>query len=177
MRISSNTVAVVTGAACGIGKAVASDLATRGCQLALVDINESALEQTAAELSQTNRHVTTHATDVASESQMRELPSRVLREHGQIHLLVNNAGVSVASPFDQLDLQDFRWLMGVNFWGTVFGCKFFLPHLAAADCAAIVNIPAILLSWVFQQRHAMRPRGLQSAHSASHFGPSFTVHR
>ncbi len=140
MRISDNTVAVVTGAANGIGKAVAFELAEPGCHLALVDLDESALHKTAAELSYPNQHVTAHPTDVSSESQMRDLASRVLQEHGQVHLLVNNAGVSVASPSAQLDLQDFQWLMGVNFWGTVFGCKFFLPHLAAVESAAIVNI-------------------------------------
>src|SRR2546422_10777174 len=140
MRICKNTVAVVTGAASGIGKAVASELSKRGWHLALVDLNESALQETVVELSNTNQHVTAHSADVSSEYQMRNLMTGALREHGQVHLLVNNAGVSVACPFDQLDLQDFRWLMGVNFWGTVFGCKFFLPHLAAADSAAIVNI-------------------------------------
>ena len=141
MRISNKTIAVVTGAASGIGKAVASELAKRGCHLALVDINESALQETVAELSNSNQqHVTAHLTDVSSESEMRKLAARVFQEHGQVHLLINNAGVAVASPFDQLDLRDFQWLMGVNFWGTVFGCKFFLPHLAAADSAAIVNI-------------------------------------
>src|SRR5207244_2618885 len=121
-------------------KAIASELSKRGCHLALVDLNETALQETVAELSPIDKHVTAHTTDVSSESQMRDLASRVLQEHGQVHLLINNAGVSVACPFDQLDLQDFQWLMGVNFWGTVFGCKFFLPHLAVAESAAIVNI-------------------------------------
>lgn len=140
MRISGDTVAIVTGAASGIGKAVASELAKRGCHLALVDLNRTALHETVLELSHSNQHVTAHTADVSSESQMRDLAARVLQEHGQVHILVNNAGVSVASPFNHLDLQDFRWLMGVNFWGTVFACKFFLPHLAAADSGAIVNI-------------------------------------
>lgn len=140
MRISDKTVAVVTGAASGIGKAVARELAERSCHLALVDLNQTAVQKTVLELSHPNRHITAHTTDVFSESQMRHLAARVLQEHGQVSLLVNNAGVSVASPFAQLDLQDFQWLMAVNFWGTVFGCKFFLPHLAAADSAAIINI-------------------------------------
>jgi short-subunit dehydrogenase len=140
MRLSKNTVAVVTGAASGIGKGIASELSKRGCRLALVDLNETALQETVVELSRTNQHVTAHMTDVSSECQMRNLVTGVLQEHGQVHLLVNNAGVSVASPFAQLDLPDFQWLMAVNFWGTVFGCKFFLPHLAASDPGAIVNI-------------------------------------
>jgi NAD(P)-dependent dehydrogenase (short-subunit alcohol dehydrogenase family) len=74
---------------------------------------------------------------------MQDFTQAVLSEHGGVHVLVNNAGVGVASTFEQQSLEDFEWLFGINFWGVVYGCKYFLPHLRRAEEAHIVNISSV----------------------------------
>lgn len=143
MRSLRDRVAVVTGAASGIGRATSELLARRGCDLALVDIDETGLAETAARVQAAGRKASTHVVDVADRAAMQALPDAVLREHGRVHVLVNNAGVSVAAPLEQHALEDFEWLMGINFWGVVYGCKFFLPHLLAQDQAHIVNLSSL----------------------------------
>ncbi|WNG26251.1 SDR family oxidoreductase [Cystobacter fuscus] len=132
--------AVVTGAASGIGKALAHRLAEEGCHLALVDINGEALERVRAELALAGRKVSLHVANVADRPRMLALPEEVLAAHGHVHLLVNNAGVSVAGRFEDVSLEDMDWIFGVNFWGVVHGCKAFLPHLRREPEAHIVNL-------------------------------------
>jgi NAD(P)-dependent dehydrogenase (short-subunit alcohol dehydrogenase family) len=124
-------VAVVTGAARGIGRAVAECLANRGCDLALVD-----LEDIPAPPGKLSRH----RVDVADRSQMEALPEAVLADHGRVDLVVNCAGVGVIGRLIETPLDDFEWQMAVNFWGTVYACKFFLPHLLERPEAHVVNV-------------------------------------
>lgn len=140
MRRWRDRVAVVTGAGSGIGRALCEALARRGCDLALVDRDEDGLAATVSRLQKSGRRVSCHSVDVADRAQMERLPEGVLREHGRVHLLVNNAGVSVAGPLAEVSLDDYEWIVGVNFWGVVYGCKLFLPHLLREDEAHIVNI-------------------------------------
>ncbi len=140
MRIGPGTVAVITGAASGIGRALAVELAGRGSDLALVDINEAGLQETRQLLDREGSKTSLHVVDVADQQAMRLLPPAVIREHGSVHVLVNNAGVSVAGPITSLKLDDFEWLMGVNFWGVVYGCRFFLPYLKREKAASVCNI-------------------------------------
>jgi short-subunit dehydrogenase len=143
MKSLRDRVAVVTGAASGIGLATAEALARRGVDLALVDIDETALAAAAQRVQAAGRRATTHAVDVSSEAAMRELPERVVAEHRRVHIVVNNAGVSLAASFERQSLEDLEWLMGINFWGVVYGCKFFLPKLREVDEAHIVNISSV----------------------------------
>ncbi|HMJ15916.1 MAG TPA: SDR family NAD(P)-dependent oxidoreductase [Polyangiaceae bacterium] len=143
MRKLEDRVAVVTGASSGIGRATAVALADRGCDLALADVNELGLAETRALLESSGRRISTHRVDVSDKKQMEDFTQAVLAEHGRVHVLVNNAGVGVASTFEQQSLEDFEWLFGINFWGVVYGCKFFLPHLRQADEAHIVNISSV----------------------------------
>src|SRR5438105_2136673 len=129
MRSFRGRVAVVTGAASGIGKALSEALAARGCDLALVDRDTPGLAALEGVLAPTCRAVSLHTADVADRARMAALPEEVLAVHRGVHLLVNNAGVSVAAPVEQASLDDLDWVMATNFWGTVYGCKFFLPHL------------------------------------------------
>ena len=102
------------------------------------------MEETAAEVRRRGAVATTHVADVASRDRMRTLPDEVARAHdGALHILVNNAGVTVGGTFAEHSLEDWDRVMGVNFWGVVHGVRFFLPHLAAADEAHIVNISSI----------------------------------
>ena len=101
MRDFRDRVAVVTGAASGIGRALAGALARRGAHLALVDVNEAGLAEAAGEVRGLGRSASIHVADVASRSRMAALPDEVLREHGRVSLLVNNAGVSVGGSFEE----------------------------------------------------------------------------
>jgi len=136
-------VAVLTGAASGIGRATAYLLAKQGCVLALVDINQTALEEVATHLRSTGGVVSTHVVDVADRIQMAALPDQVVAAHGVVHIVINNAGVMVADTLEHQSFEDFDWLFGINFWGVVHGCKFFLPHLQRAGEGHIVNISSL----------------------------------
>ena len=143
MRVLEGRVAVVTGAGSGIGRATSVVLAGRGCALALVDLNEAGLSGTANLVRALGRKVSVHVADVADRARMERLPGEVLADHGHVHILVNNAGVSVIGTLLEQSLDDFAWLIGINFWGVVYGCKFFLPHLLREDEAQIVNISSM----------------------------------
>jgi short-subunit dehydrogenase len=136
-------VAVVTGAGSGIGRATAELLAGKGCSVALVDIDAVRLEETADELELSGGRVSRHVVDVADVDAMRALPDAVAAELGAAHILVNNAGVSVLKSFEEHTVDDLEWILGINFWGVVYGCKFFLPQLRLADEAHIVNISSM----------------------------------
>src|SRR5262245_37768763 len=140
MRRLQGRVAVVTGAASGIGRALAVELAGRGCALALVDLNEAGLRESADLARAAGAKVSIHRADVADRARMEALPGEVLREHGHVHVVVNNAGVSVIGALADQSLDDFAWLMGINFWGVVHGAKLFLPALLAEDEGHIVNV-------------------------------------
>ena len=81
--------------------------------------------------------------DVSNRSQMESFVADVIKAHGATHILVNNAGVTVISSFEDQTLEDFEWIVGVNFWGIVYGCKLFLPHLKAAGEGHIVNLSSV----------------------------------
>jgi short-subunit dehydrogenase len=140
MRIAAGTVAVVTGAASGIGRALAIELARRQCSLALIDIDRDGLAGTSASLDPFAVNVSTHETDVADRAQVSAAREAIVARHRSVDLLVNNAGVAVAAPVEALTLEDFRWLFGVNFWGAVHCCQAFLPDLRRRPKGAIVNV-------------------------------------
>ncbi len=143
MKDMKGKVAVVTGAGSGIGRATATRLAQAGCVLALADINAEALKPVAESLKRYGIAVSTHTVNVADKAQMAAFPDAVLAAHGAVHIVVNNAGVMVADPLEIQTLEDFEWLFGINFWGVVYGCKFFLPHLRRAGEGHLVNISSM----------------------------------
>ncbi len=135
---------MVTGAASGIGRATSQALAEAGCHVALVDRDEAGLAGVAKELAAGGgRRVSTHGADVSDRARMRVLAEEVAAEHGGVNVVVNNAGVTVALSFEDHTLEDLDWIVGINFWGVVHGCRFFLPHLRAADEAHIVNVSSM----------------------------------
>ena len=143
MRDLRGRVAVVTGAASGIGRATSVLLAAKGAQLALADVDQAGLRETGRLVERERVKVSLHEVDVADRRRMAALPNEILAEHGHVHVLVNNAGVALSSEIVNHDLDDFEWLVGINFWGVVYGCRFFLPHLLKEPEAHVVNISSV----------------------------------
>jgi short-subunit dehydrogenase len=143
MKKLTDRTAVITGACSGIGRALSLALAQEGCRLALADLNQDGLAETKRQVAELGRPVSTHVVDVADRARMERFAAEVVAEHGSVHVLVNNAGVSVAKRFLEQSIEEFEWLMGINFWGVVYGCKFFLPELIKTDEAHVVNISSL----------------------------------
>ena len=143
MSFLSGGVAVVTGAGSGIGRALAQRLAAGGSALAIADVDEAGLLQTAQSFASKKALLTTHVVDVAEEASVRAFAEDVNSRHGRVTLLINNAGVALEGTFEEISLDDFRWVMNINFWGVVYGVKFFLPMLNREQRAHIVNISSL----------------------------------
>jgi short-subunit dehydrogenase len=152
--------AVITGAGSGIGRGIAQSLARRGCHLALADISEPGLAETAQLLGGQGIRVSRHNLDVADRAAVAALPQAVLAQHERVDLLFNNAGVALAGTFEQISETDFDWLLEINFGAVVRLTRAFLPHLKASDDARIVNISSVF--------GLISPPG-QTAYSASKF--------
>ncbi len=135
--------AVITGAASGIGAALAANLAKRGANLALADRNEAGLETVAATARAAGVTVSTHVLDVADRPALEALPEAVLAKHDRVTILVNNAGVALAGDFADVTLTDFEWLFDINFWAPVRLTKAFMYALAREKTAHIVNISSL----------------------------------
>ncbi len=162
MKLRDRT-ALVTGAGSGIGRAIATSLAQRGCHLALADVNEAGLAETAAQLqgaASAGLRISRHLLDVADRAAVAALPSEVLGHHPGLQLLVNNAGVALGGTFDQVAEADFDWLFEINFHAVVRLTRAFLPLLKSADEARIVNLSSVY--------GLISPAG-QTAYSASKF--------
>jgi short-subunit dehydrogenase len=151
--------AVVTGAASGIGEAVAHALARRGSDLVLLDRDGPRLETVASALGVEVR-VTTHVVDLADANATTRVGRDVLGEHPRIRLLVNNAGVALGGRFDQITLDEYLWLLDVNFGATVRLTHLLLPALKAEPHAHLVNVSSVF--------GIVAPPG-QTAYSASKF--------
>src|SRR5436305_8395269 len=143
METFSGRVAAITGAGSGIGRALALDLARRGAHLALSDVNEAGLAETVALCEGNGVKVTSHRVDVADQVAVFAWADQVVAEHGKVNLVVNNAGVALAATIDEGSVEDIQWLMGINYWGVVFGSKAFLPHLKSAGEGHIVNLSSV----------------------------------
>jgi NAD(P)-dependent dehydrogenase (short-subunit alcohol dehydrogenase family) len=143
MKIDRNTVAVVTGAASGIGRALGVRLAQLDASLALADVNEVGLQETAQLARAHGVNCSMHHVDVSDEERVQAFVQEVVNAHGRANLVINNAGVALLGTVEQLSTADIAWLMGVNFWGVVYGTKYFLPVLREQPSAHLVNISSV----------------------------------
>jgi len=144
MTAISGSAAAVTGAASGIGRALALELARRGCDLALADRDEAGLQATAAEIAKASpRKVTVHRLDVGEPDQITAFAAAASAAHPALNIVVNNAGVALLGQFGEIEQAQMEWLFNINFWGVVHGTRAFLPHLARQREAHIVNISSI----------------------------------
>jgi short-subunit dehydrogenase len=140
LRGYKDKVAVITGAANGLGRALAHELAARKCHLALVDIDTTALTKAKQELQRPGIVVTHHCADVGSEQALERVAAEVQSAHGTAHLLINNAGVSASAAFANTSAAAFEQIMRVNFFGVVYGCRAFLPVLQKHSEGQILNV-------------------------------------
>ncbi|MEZ5255736.1 MAG: SDR family NAD(P)-dependent oxidoreductase [Ilumatobacteraceae bacterium] len=143
MKLERGQVAVVTGGASGIGLALATALARRGCDLVIADIEVDAMAAAAAELDGLGVSVLTHRTDVSRVEDLESLAAATMDRFGSVHVLCNNAGVSSRTDPWTGPLSSWDWVMGVNFWGVVHGIRAFLPHLVTSGGAHVVNTASI----------------------------------
>src|SRR3984957_12737767 len=136
--------AAVTGAASGIGRALALELAARGCDLALADRDEAGLQTLAAEIGRdASRKVTVHGVDVSDPRQIEDFASAATAAHPGLNIVINNAGVALMGTFGEIEQSQMEWLMNINFWGVVRATRAFLPHLATRPESHIVNLSSI----------------------------------
>ena len=144
MKDLQNKVAVVTGVASGIGKALAIALAKEGCHLVINDYNSEGLKQTEADLPlKSGQKVLSRAFDVSDRNAVEALAKEVESEFGAAHLVINNAGVTLSNSVEDTSYRDFEWVMNINFWGMVYGTKAFLPLLKAQPEAAVANVSSV----------------------------------
>ena len=143
MKNFKNKVAAITGAASGMGRTLALDLAGRGCHLALSDVNAKGLAETAQLASKLGVKVTTAQVNVADRDQMYAWAAQVVKDHGKVNLIFNNAGVALGATVESVKPEDFEWIMGINFWGVVWGTQAFLPHLKASGEGHVINTSSL----------------------------------
>jgi short-subunit dehydrogenase len=153
--------AAITGAASGIGRALAFELAARGCDVALADLDEAGLASAAKDIVATHgRRATIRRVDVADPQQIQDFAASSIAEFPSLNILINNAGVALLGQFDEFDHTQMAWLMDINFWGVVRGTRAFMAHLKSRPQSHIVNISSVF--------GIIAPPG-QSAYSASKF--------
>ena len=143
MHVWNNKVVVITGAGSGIGQAVALHVAELGCHIALVDISEKGLAETQEKLLTFSGSYSSHVVDVTDKGQMQKLPEAVIKQHGCVDVLFNNAGITINKTFNTHTLDDWEQVVGINLWGVIYGCKYFMPYLANQPEAFIINTSSL----------------------------------
>lgn len=144
MRSLVDRVAVVTGGGSGIGRATCEALARKGAHVAVLDASEPRAAQTAELVRSAGRRASVHVADVRDQQRLEQVAADVVDDHGGCHILVNNAGVTSAGNFGGESLEDLHWIVDINVWGVVHGCRAFLPALREADEGHIVNLSSMV---------------------------------
>ncbi|MBZ0334027.1 SDR family NAD(P)-dependent oxidoreductase [Marinobacter sp. AL4B] len=161
MKNFRNKVAAVTGAASGIGRALAIALAKEGCHLAVSDVDKVGLKKTVSELQKYDVKVCHDILDVSDNAAVNQWADKVVDHHGKVNLVFNNAGVALGGTVEETPLEDYEWIININLWGVIYGTKAFLPYIkSSGEEGHVVNISSVF--GLFSQP-------TQSAYNASKF--------
>ena len=136
-------VAVITGAASGIGRATAVALAREGARVAAADVDRKGLAETARLIEEIGGTVSTYLLDVSSREAVSDFAQEIEAQFGGADIVINNAGVAQVASIAELAYEDFEWVMNIDFWGMVYGTKAFLPQLTKKGAGHIVNVSSI----------------------------------
>lgn len=140
MRDLKDKVVVITGSANGLGKALATEFYKQGSHLALIDIDIEGLLKLKSELKTETQNITIHQTDISKEQEIIISKQIIIDQHKRINILINNAAISISQTFDDINLAEYKRLIEINFWGTVYCSKQFLPELKQQSDSRLVNI-------------------------------------
>ncbi len=143
MREFRDKVAVVTGAASGIGRALAECFGREGMKVVLADVEAGALEQAAREIAAAGAQTLAVRTDVSRGEDVERLAQTAVEKFGTVHVVCNNAGVTVSAPSWMYTVADWQWVLGVNLWGVIHGVRVFTPILLAQNEGHIVNTASL----------------------------------
>lgn len=143
IRKLSGTIVVITGATSGIGRETAREFAATGATVVIAGRRKDRLQELVGEIETKGGQALAVPTDVSDQSQVEELINTAIRHFGRVDVLVNNAGVAIASRFEQMALEDFRRLMDVNFWGAVYACRAVVPQMRKQRGGVILNVSSI----------------------------------
>jgi NAD(P)-dependent dehydrogenase (short-subunit alcohol dehydrogenase family) len=136
-------IAVITGAASGIGRATAVALAREGARVAIADVDRAGLAETAKQIEAISGQVSTYLLDVSSREAVYAFAQEIEAQFGGADIVINNAGVAQVATVEELSYEDFEWVMNIDFWGMVYGSKAFLPQLRQKGAGHIVNVSSI----------------------------------
>jgi short-subunit dehydrogenase len=181
MKKFNQPVAVITGAASGIGRALAIQLADKGYHLALADKDTDGLETLQQQIQTMGVECFIAHLDVSDNPAFMAFAQHTHDKFNRVDMLFNNAGVSLIDSVENQTLEDFHWIMNINFWGVVHGTNAFLPYLKASPSAHIVNISSIfgLLSLPLQSAYNASKyavRGFTEALKMEMAGSNLAVH-
>ncbi len=135
--------AVVTGAGGGIGRGLAVTLGERGSSVLVADVDLEGADRTAELVREAGGEAHAMRCDVASLTDVEAIQKEADRRFGPTDLLVNNAGVVLGGPVDEIPMKDWEWIVGINFWGVVYGCRAFVPGFKAQGFGRILNVASI----------------------------------
>ncbi len=140
MKSLKNKIAVVTGAASGIGQATALEFAGKGADLVVTDINEAGLADTVSAIEAKGGKAVGLRVDVSKAEQVEGMVDKAVETFGRIDIMMNNAGVGLSGEMRHLSLKDWEWIVGINLWGPIYGIHFALPHMLKQRSGHIVNV-------------------------------------
>jgi short-subunit dehydrogenase len=141
--LPANPTCVLTGAASGLGRALALELAARKSRIVLADIDEAGLAETARLVEQRGGSAKIVRCDVSKIDDMKRLHAEASSWLGDVDLLINNAGVAVGGAVGEVPLEDWAWITGINQWGVIYGCHLFLPAMKKRRRGHILNVASI----------------------------------
>lgn len=136
-------VAVITGAASGIGRELSLQLAREGCIIAAADYNKKDLDETVKMIKAAGGEAGAFVADVSDQKAVKKMAADVIKKYKDIDILINNAGVTLFGRFEELSVKDFDWILGINFWGIVYMTQAFMPKLKESSESYLVNVSSL----------------------------------